>query len=44
MNDSLLAFVKEKKIEGKEAWMKATDKTELVSMLKGAGIPTKFTE
>ncbi len=44
MNDSLLAFVKEKKIEGKEAWMKATDKTGLVSMLKGAGIPTKFTE
>jgi twitching motility protein PilT len=44
MNDSLLALVKEKKVEAKEAWMKATDKTGLVSMLKGAGIPTNFTE
>ena len=44
MNDSLLALVKEKKVEGKEAWMKATDKTGLMSMFKGAGIPTNFNE
>jgi twitching motility protein PilT len=44
MNDSLLALVKDKKIEAKEAWMKATDKFGLVSMLKGAGIPSNFTE
>ncbi len=44
MNDSLLALAKEKKVEAKEAWMKATDKTGFLSMLKGAGIPTKFME
>ena len=44
MNDSLMALVKDKKVEGKEAWMKSTDKTGLISMLKSAGIPTNFTE
>ena len=44
MNDSLLALAKEKKVEAKEAWMKSTDKTGFVSMLKGAGIPTNFAE
>ncbi len=44
MNDSLLALAKEKKVEAKEAWMKSTDKTGFVSMLKGAGIPTNFIE
>ncbi len=44
MNDSLLALVKERKVETKEAWMKATDKTGFVSMLKGASISVDFTE
>ena len=44
MNDSLLELAKEKKVEAKEAWMKATDKAGLLSMLKGAGIPTNFTD
>ena len=44
MNDSLLAHVKDKKVEPKEAWMKATDKTGLISMLKGASIPVSFSE
>ena len=44
MNDSLLAHVKDKKVDPKEAWMKATDKTGLLGMFKGAGIPANFTE
>ena len=44
MNDSLIAHVKDKKVEVKEAWMKSTDKTGLISMAKSAGIPTNFTE
>lgn len=44
MNDSLLTHVKEKRVEPKEAWIKATDKTGLLNMFKGASLPTSFTE
>jgi twitching motility protein PilT len=39
MNDSLLALVQQKLVEPKEAWMKSVDKTGLLGMYKGAGIP-----
>jgi len=42
MNDALLALVKEKQIEPREAWTKATDKTGLIGMFKNAGIQTQF--
>ena len=44
MNDGLMAHVKARRVDPKEAWIKATDKTGLVSMLNGAGFPTNFTE
>jgi len=43
MNDSLLALVKQKLIEPKEAWMRATDKVGLLNAFKGAGLPQSFT-
>jgi len=42
MNDALLTLVKEKLVEPREAWTKATDKTGLVGMFKNAGLPTQF--
>jgi len=42
MNDALLTLVKDKRIEPREAWTKATDKTGLVGMFKNAGLPTQF--
>ncbi|MGH9441468.1 MAG: type IV pilus twitching motility protein PilT [Thermoanaerobaculia bacterium] len=42
MNDSLFALVREKLVEPKEAWIKATDKSGLLGMYKTAGIPTSF--
>lgn len=42
MNDSLFALVQSKQVEPKEAWLKATDKTGLLSMFKNANIPTSF--
>jgi len=42
MNDALAQLVKEKQVEPKDAWIKAVDKGGLISMLKGAGIPTDF--
>jgi twitching motility protein PilT len=42
MNDSLFTLVKEKVVEPKEAWIKSVDKTGLLSMFKGAGLPTEF--
>ena len=42
MNDSLMALVQNKQVEPKEAWLKATDKSGLLSMFKNAGIPTAF--
>ena len=44
MNDGLMAHVKAKRVDPKEAWIKATDKTGLVSMMKGAGFQTNFTD
>ncbi len=43
MNDSLMTLVQNKQVEPKEAWLKATDKTGLLSMFKNAGIPSSFT-
>jgi twitching motility protein PilT len=43
MNDSLLALVKRRIVEAKEAWMKSTDKDGLVTMLNNAGVRTNFT-
>ena len=43
MNDSLMTLVQNKQVEPKEAWLKATDKTGLLSMFKNAGIPASFT-
>jgi twitching motility protein PilT len=42
MNDALLTLVKDKQVEPKEAWLKATDKTGLIGMFKNAGLPTQF--
>jgi twitching motility protein PilT len=42
MNDSLFALVRDKLVEPKEAWIKATDKGGLASMFKNAGLPTTF--
>jgi twitching motility protein PilT len=42
MNDALLTLVKEKRVEPREAWVKATDKTGLMGMFKNAGLPTQF--
>ena len=42
MNDALLTLVKDRIIEPREAWTKATDKTGLSGMLKNAGLPTQF--
>ena len=42
MNDALFTLVKDKQVEPKEAWLKATDKTGLLSMYKNAGLPTQF--
>ena len=42
MNDALLTLVKEKVIEPREAWTKATDKTGLAGMFRNAGLPTQF--
>ena len=42
MNDALFTLVKERQVEPKEAWLKATDKTGLLSMYKNAGLPTQF--
>ncbi len=39
MNDSLFALVQSKKVDPKEAWLKATDKAGLIGMFKSAGIP-----
>ena len=41
-NDSFLALVKAKEIEPREAWLKATDKSGLLGMLKNANFPTDF--
>ena len=42
MNDALLTLVKDKQVEPKEAWLKATDKAGLLGMFKKAGLPTQF--
>lgn len=38
MNDSMLALVQAKKVDPKEAWLKATDKAGLLTMFKNAGM------
>jgi twitching motility protein PilT len=42
MNDSLMQLVQKKLVEPKQAYMKAVDKNGLLSMFKGAGLPTTF--
>ncbi len=42
MNDSLFALVRDKVVEPREAWLKATDKGGLIGMYKNAGLPTQF--
>ncbi len=42
MNDSLFALVQRKQVEPKQAWIKAVDKSGLLSMFKAAGLPTTF--
>ncbi len=42
MNDSLFALVRDKVVEPKEAWIKATDKSGLLGMFRNAGLPTTF--
>ena len=42
MNESLFQLVKSGQIEPKEAWMKSSDKTGLVGLLRGSGIPADF--
>jgi twitching motility protein PilT len=42
MNDSLLTLVQNRQIEPKDAWMKATDKSGLLGMMKNAGLPINF--
>ncbi|TDI44273.1 MAG: type IV pilus twitching motility protein PilT [Acidobacteria bacterium] len=42
MNDALMKLVKTGKVEPKEAWMKATDKTGLVGLFKSNGIKADF--
>ena len=43
MNDSLFTLVQKKLVEPKEAYIKAVDKSGLLAMFKGAGLPTTFT-
>ena len=42
MNDSLLQLVQKRLVEPKSAYVKAVDKTGLLSMFKNAGIPVNF--
>lgn len=42
LNDSLMNLVQKGLVDPKEAWMKAVDKTGLLTMFKNAGLPTSF--
>lgn len=42
MNDSLMSLVQKKLVEPKQAYLKAVDKSGLLSMFKAAGLPTTF--
>ncbi|HEY8077214.1 MAG TPA: type IV pilus twitching motility protein PilT [Labilithrix sp.] len=42
MNDSLFGLVQKKLIDPKEAYVKAVDKSGLISMFKASGVPTPF--
>jgi twitching motility protein PilT len=42
MNDALLELVESGQVEPREAWLKATDKTALLSALKARGQPVDF--
>jgi twitching motility protein PilT len=42
MNDSLAKLVREKLVDPKEAWLKATDKSGLIGFFQSAGIRTDF--
>ena len=44
MNDALMKLVKTGKVDPKEAWMKSTDKTGLVGLLKSNGLKADFLE
>ncbi len=39
LNDSLMTLVQKNLVDPKEAWMKAVDKTGLLTMFKNAGLP-----
>lgn len=42
LNDSLMSLVQRRLVEPKQAYVKAVDKTGLLSMFKNAGLPTSF--
>jgi len=42
LNDSLLKLVKERKVDAREAYIKAVDKSGLVGLMRGNGIDTSF--
>ena len=42
LNDSLLELVESNRVEPREAWMKAVDKTGLLASLKARGHRTEF--
>jgi twitching motility protein PilT len=44
MNDTLLGLVEAKKVEAKEAWMRAVDKPSFVASLKAKGHDVSFAE
>jgi hypothetical protein len=44
LNDALFELVQARKVEPKEAYMKAIDKTGLATMLKSAGHTLEFLE
>jgi twitching motility protein PilT len=44
LNDSLMELVETKQVEPREAYIKAIDKTLLVSQLKARGFDTSFAE
>jgi twitching motility protein PilT len=44
LNDALMDVVSKKLVEPKEAWMKAVDKTSLVTAMKQAGFDCSFAD
>ena len=42
LNDSLVKLVRDRKVEAKEAYIKAVDKAGLVGLMRNNGIDTSF--